>query len=327
VVSEEQKKYRVVLLGGGSGAFSILRGLKKFTGILNLTSICTISDSGGSSGTLRSEYGILPPGDLRRHIAALSESSKEMVQLLNYRFKKENSLGNHTLGNLIYTALVDLNGGDEGAIWEMNRIFQTNKSTVLPASLDKVHLCAIYEDGTMIREESNIDTLRSDKHGKIIKVYLEPPAIAYTKAMEAIEEATHIILSAGDLYTSIIPILLIRGIPEAIRRSRAKLLYVANIMTKRGETDGFTVEDFIRELERYLQGTKIDTVLVNKKRPTVEQQKTYREEQAEMVAYTPEIIRGQGKTLIEEDLLSESHLLRHEPTRTAVALIREILKD
>ncbi|MBT3866164.1 uridine diphosphate-N-acetylglucosamine-binding protein YvcK [Candidatus Woesearchaeota archaeon] len=319
------KPYSLVVLGGGSGCFSILRGLKKFSSLATITSIFTIADDGGSSGVLRSEFGILPPGDLRRHIAALSESSKKMVELLNFRFKDSPSVKDHSLGNLIYTALAKITGSDEGAIREMNNIFQTNESLVLPASLDKVKLIAEYENGISLRGETNIDNLNSNKHGAITKVHLEPEATAYLPTVEVLKRATHIILSAGDLYTSIVPILLVNNIPEAIRDSNAKIIYVSNLMTKMGETDNFKTENFIEILNKYLKYKKVDCVIVNKKTPSEELIKEYKEEGSEIVTYSKDSLNNLGTKVIEENLILEKEILRHNPKNTALAIIKYVL--
>lgn len=320
-------KPSLVILGGGSGCFSILRGLKKFSSLATITSVFTISDDGGSSGVLRSEFGILPPGDLRRHIAALSESSEIMVNLLNFRFKDSPSIKDHSLGNLIYTALTKITGSDEGAIKEMNNLFKTNQSVVLPASLNKVKLIAEYESGMSLKGESKIDNLNNNKHGRITKVHLEPEAIVYPPTVEVIKRAAHIIVSAGDLYTSIVPIFLVKGIPEAIRDSNAKIIYISNIMTKTGETDNFKTEDFIEVINKYLKYKKVDCVIVNKKTPSEELLKEYKEEGSEVVAYNKEELNNLGTRVIEEDLILENGILRHDPKNTASAIIKYVLES
>ena len=322
-----EKPYNFVVFGGGSGCFSILRGLKKFSSLANISSVFTIADDGGSSGVLRSEFGILPPGDLRRHIAALSESSEKMVELLNFRFKDSPSVRDHSLGNLIYTALAKITGSDAGAISEMNHIFKTNESLVLPASLDKVKLIAEYESGMSLRGESKIDTLNDDRHGKITKVHLEPSAEIYPPTKEAIENATHLILSAGDLYTSIVPILLVEGIPEAIKNSNAKIIYISNLMTKKGETDNFKAEDFINVLNKYLQHKKVDCIIVNKKAPSEKLIGEYHKESADLVDYDKETLEALGVKVIEENLILEKDILRHNPKSTALAIIKYVLNS
>ncbi len=318
------KPYNLVVLGGGSGCFSILRGLKKFSSLATITSIFTIADDGGSSGVLRSEFGILPPGDLRRHIAALSESPERMVELLNFRFKDSPTVKDHSLGNLIYTALAKITGSDEGAIKEMNNIFKTNESLVLPASLNKVKLIAEYESGMSLKGESKIDTLNNNEHGRITKVHLEPEATAYPPTIEVIKRATHIIISAGDLYTSITPILLVKNIPEAIRDSNAKIVYISNLMTKTGETDNFKTEDFIGILNKYLKYKKVDCVIVNKKTPSEELLKEYKKEKSEIVTYNKEKL---NLKVIEENLILEKEILRHNPKNTALAIIKYVLES
>lgn len=320
------KPYRVVVFGGGSGCFSLLRGLKKFSGLIDITSIFTIADDGGSSGVLRSEFGILPPGDLRRHIAALSDSSEIMLNLLNFRFKEGGGVKDHSLGNLIYTALTKIMGGDEGAIKEMNNLFKTNESRVLPASLDKVKLIAEYANGDILRGESQIDLLKNNSKGAVRRVYLEPEAVAYSSTVDAIKEATHIVLSAGDLYTSLIPILLVKGIVGAIEESKAKVVYISNLMTKPGETDNFKVEDFIRIINSYLSPKSIDCVLVNSKVPSIYLIRKYKEEGSHIVKYDLDKLGAYNLRVIEGDFVNESDILRHDSNNTALALVRYLLE-
>jgi len=319
------KKLSVVVLGGGSGGFTLLDGLKHFSGLFDLTSVFTIADDGGSSGLLRSEYGILPPGDLRRHIAALSESPEMMIKLLNFRFD-EGSLQAHSLGNLIYAALVKITGSDEEAIKHMSELFKTGQQ-VLPASLDKVHLVAEYAGGKTILGESNIDRKKGVLLGPIKRVYLVPSAQAYPRAVKAIREATHIILSPGDLYTSILPILLVQGICEAIRDSSAKIIYLVNLMDKVGETEGFTAEDFVKVLHHYLKYRSLDYVFVNNKIPSSNILEAYAGEGSHLVPYTVSALKDLGVSVIEADLLYENNIIRHHSDKTALEIVKMLLSS
>ena len=258
---------RVVVIGGGTGTYQVLLGLKKYP--LELSAIVTMSDSGGSSGRLREEFGILPPGDIRRALLALSNlpiSEKTLAKLFEFRFTNGHGLAGHNLGNLFLAALTQITGRADLAVEEAEEILKT-AGHVYPVTLKKTNLHAVLADGTVIRGETNIDVRRVKPSVSIQKVFLKPNASVYPKAKEAILKADLIILGPGDLYTSIIPNLLVRGVNQAIKNSRAKLVYVCNLMTKHGETDHFAAVDFVNEIKNYLGPAKgkLGYVLINKK--------------------------------------------------------------
>jgi uncharacterized cofD-like protein len=259
-----QHEPRTVVLGGGTGAYTALMGLKHHT--RGLAAIISMADSGGSTGRLRDEFGHLPPGDLRKALVALAsddESSLMLRRLFEYRFDKGNGLSGHTFGNLFITALTEITGGTDRAVAEASRILNV-RGRVIPVTLTDIHLNAVTERGDVIRGETNIDLRTDDAHVPIDRVYLEPDAEANPAAVEAIEQADIVVLGPGDLYSSLLPNLLVRGIPEAINRSKAVKVYVCNIMTKHGETDGFRASDFIRQILRYLgPDGHLDNVLLN----------------------------------------------------------------
>ena len=260
-----ERSRRAVVIGGGTGTYTVLMGLKKYP--LDLTAIVSTLDSGGSSGRLRDEFGVLPPGDVRQCLLALSNLPLEKIslqQLFDYRFNNGAGLRGHSFGNLLLTALTGITGREDLAIAEAAKILDV-KGQVLPVTLSKSNLCVRLEDGTIIKGESNIDIRRVRPKLKIADVFLDPAVRIFPSARKAILSADLIILGPGDLYTSVIPNLLVAGVSQAIAKSKGKLVYICNLMTKHGETDGFKVSDFVREIMRYSnQGKKkLNLVLVN----------------------------------------------------------------
>ena len=242
---------RIVVVGGGTGTFTVLSGLKKYP--CDLTAIVSMADSGGSTGRLRDEFGILPPGDVRRALIALSSEPEQLTlrRLFDYRFEKGNGLSGHSFGNLFLAALTDIMGSEVLAIEEAGKLLGVS-GIVLPATLVNTDLVARLEDGTVIRGETNIDLRVIRPEVGILDVFLDPGAAAYPAALQAIYDADMIVLGPGDLYTSVIANFLVGGISEAIGNSKAKVVYVCNIMNKFAETNGFTVSDYVSKIEKYL---------------------------------------------------------------------------
>jgi uncharacterized cofD-like protein len=256
---------KVVALGGGTGLPAVLRGMKDETS--QITAIVTMADDGGSSGRLRREFGVLPPGDVRNNIAALADDEAMMTQLFQYRFA-EGGLAGHSFGNLFLTALAAITGSMEGAIVEAGRVLAI-EGRVLPSTIQDVKLAADIRqpDGklTHVEGESQIPEVG----GKIEHVSLVPTRVrAFPDAIRAILTADVIVIGPGSLYTSILPNLLVDGIPEAIRASTALKVYICNIATQRGETDGFTVADHILAIERHVGRGVFRVVLANNAQPT-----------------------------------------------------------
>lgn len=251
---------KIVCIGGGTGLSTMLRGIKRYTN--NLTAIVAVSDNGGSSGILRREMNMLPPGDIRNCLLALAETEPIMEKVLKYRFT-EGSLEGQNIGNLFLAALNGIYGSFELAVEKANEVLAV-KGTVLPVTTENVELCAIHDDGSMTIGESEI-VIESKIHRKPIKrVNLKPKKPkAYYKAINALEQADIIIVGPGSLYTSIIPNLLVDGISEAICRSTAKKVYVSNIMTQPGETDHYTLKDHLDTLTQYMGQDVIDYLIVN----------------------------------------------------------------
>ncbi|MEK7168558.1 MAG: gluconeogenesis factor YvcK family protein [Patescibacteria group bacterium] len=258
------KMPRVVIIGGGTGTYVALMGLKKYP--LRLTAIVTMSDSGGSSGKLRDELGVLPPGDLRQCLVALAESSKLLRELFNYRFE-EGGLKGHSFGNIFLSTLAKQTGSMKKAISEVGKILRI-KGNVVPSTFTKSDLCVDLEDGKSIIGETHIDVVENkEKRAKIVKAYLQPKAIINEDAKIALEKANFILVGPGDLYTSIIPSLLVKGLPTAIKNSKAKKIFVMNLMTKYGQTTRYSAKDHVKDLEKYLGKNIIDYILINSKMP------------------------------------------------------------
>src|SRR3989338_5820523 len=236
----------VVTIGGGTGSYHLLNGLKKYPD-LNLTAIVSMMDDGGSSGKLREDYGIQAPGDIRRALLALSEDAEPLSMLMDYRFPPAGGfLDGHSLGNIIIYAMSSMQS--EGDNYEKIAKWLKVKGRVIPVTTSNSRLHAILENGETIAGETNIDIPKHDPNLKISQVYLDPNASAHPSALKAIDRADYIILGPGDLYTSTIPNLLVDGIPEAIKKSWATVIYVANLMTKHGETDNMDLKDFVNEI-------------------------------------------------------------------------------
>ena len=316
---------RIVTIGGGTGTFTLLTGLKKYTN--NLTAVVSMADSGGSTGRLRDEFGILPPGDLRRALIALSSAPEQLLlrQLFEYRFEKGNGLSGHSFGNLFLTALNGIFNDQVKAIKEAGKLLDI-KGDVLPVTLTDTHLVARLEDGTLIRGETNIDIRLVRPDLKILDVFLDPPAEACNDALKAIKKADFVVIGPGDLYTSIIPNLLVKGVKEAIAKTRGKVIYVCNIMNKYGETDGFRASNYVQELQNYLSspvGKKsyIDRVLVNEGKYPKRLLNKYAEEKA----YPVEIDISELEDLVPDiriaDCTVRGTLLRHDAEKLAKAIL------
>ncbi len=254
----------VVTIGGGTGSYSSLLGLKKYP--LKLSAIVNMVDDGGSSGRLRDELGVLPPGDVRQCLVALAESSKLLRNMFNYRFE-DGGLKGHSFGNIFLSTLEKQTGSMKKAITEVGKILRI-RGKVVPVTFTQSALCVELADGKKIIGETHIDVVeKKENRAKIIKIYLSPKARINPDAKDAIEKADYILIGPGDLYTSIIPNLLVEGVVKAIKSSKAKKIYVLNLMTKYGQTTNFSATDHVKELEKYLGKNVIDAILVNSKKP------------------------------------------------------------
>lgn len=248
---------KIVVIGGGVGTFVVLSGLKKYP--IDISVVVSMMDSGGSTGRLRDQLGVLPPGDLRQCLVALSEASQLWRKLFLYRFEVGDLKG-HNFGNIFISAL-EKNSSNYQEVVDNASFILKSKGKVIPVTFDKVHLCVEYQDGEIIETEGRIDTA-GHKISKIKKAYLKPKARANKKAIQAILAADYIIIGPGDLYTSLIPNLIVRDVSSAIKKSKAKIINIMNLMTKRGQTTNYKASDHIADLEKYLR-RKIDYILLN----------------------------------------------------------------
>ena len=307
---------KVVAIGGGTGLSMLLRGIKKYTS--NITAIVTVGDDGGSSGRLREEMGILPPGDIRNCIAALGDDEDLITELFQYRFKAGEGLEGHSFGNLFLTALCAITGNMVKAIKESANVLNI-RGVVLPATLDDMKLGAEFEDGRVVHGESSIP----EAHGQIKQLFTEPAnCTALPEAITAIGEADLIILGPGSLYTSVIPNLLVNGIVEALLKSKAKKIYVCNIMTQPGETTDYTVASHINALLKHAKGKKIiDAVLVNNSLPD-NISDGYAKSGSIPVRLDMENIAPIGVEIVSQKLIQENKegLVRHSSNRVARAI-------
>jgi len=256
---------KVVTIGGGTGSYSSLMGLKRHP--LRLTAIVNMIDDGGSSGKLRDELGVLPPGDVRQCLVALSESSKLLRDMFNFRFE-EGGLKGHSFGNIFLSALEKETGSMKKAISEVGKVLNI-KGKVVPVTFTKTaRLCVDLADGKTIAGETHIDEVeKKENRAPIKKIYLKPKAELNPDAKDALKNSDYIIIGPGDLFTSVIPNILVKGMPLAIKNTRAKKIYVMNLMTKYGQTTHFKASDHIHALEKYLGKNILDFILVNTKKP------------------------------------------------------------
>jgi uncharacterized cofD-like protein len=318
---------KVVVIGGGSGIFNVLKGLKNYP--VEITSIVTTFDNGGSTGILRDEFGTLPQGDIRRSLIALAPDTGDSIlrDIFNFRFPKESSLNGHSFGNLFLQALTTISGSEVGAIKKAAEILNI-KHAILPISTDNAELWAELEDGSIIKGETNIDIPKHDGNKKIKKVYLKPNAIMYSEAYDAIMNADLVIIGPGDLYTSIIPNLLVEGFTDAIAHTKAKILYVLNVMTKWGETNNFTGSDFANTLLSYLKKDKVDIILCNNAPLKIHLQERYEKEKGFQVMFDIADLQKYGSQIIREDLLLQTDdIIRHDPQKIARAIMKILSTD
>lgn len=309
---------RIVAIGGGTGLSTLLRGLKHYTS--NITAIVTVGDDGGSSGRLRLEHSIIPPGDIRNCIAALADEEQLITELFQYRFKTGPGLEGHSFGNLFLTAMCQITGDMFSAIKESSKVLNIS-GRVLPSTLDNIKLAAEMEDGTVVVGESMIPEAK----GKIVRLRCIPDCPkTLPEVLESIQHAELIILGPGSLYTSVLPNLLIAEIAQEISKSRAPKLYVANIMTQPGETDGYTVGDHVEAVLGHCAYPNIvNGVIVNNWLPEALLEK-YLSYGYYPVELDRERCEAMGVSVVEKLLVDESeqHAVRHNPTQLARSIIQ-----
>ncbi len=306
---------KVVTIGGGTGSYTVLRGLKEFP--LDITAVVSMFDSGGSSGILRDEFGVLPPGDVRRCLVALSDGSRAEIlrQLFNYRFENGGSLKGHSFGNLLLVALSSVYGSDIESIRKASELLDI-KGKVLPVTLDKADLHAILEDGTEIVGETNIDIPKHNGDLRIKKLFLSPEAKIFEETDKAIRDADLIVIGPGDPYSSVIPNLLVGGMKEALKESKAKKVLISNLMSEWGETNEFSASDIARELLAYSGFAKFDYVICNTAPMDAGLIAAYAKEKKVPITCDPGL-DSCGEKVITGNFFSEADIARHDSTKLA----------
>lgn len=318
LIYQERKLGRgpaVAVIGGGHGLSVLLRGIKTSTN--NVSAVVTVADDGGSSGRLREELGIIPPGDLRNCLVALADTEPLMEKLFQYRFEGDTALAGHSFGNLFIAAMNEVTGDMETALKESSKVLAV-KGRVIPASKEHVRLDAVMNDGTVVEGESQIPEARK----KIRRVQLFPKKVpAVPAALEAIESADAIILGPGSLYTSIMPNLLVDGVAHAIRKSKAIKIYICNVLTQPGETDNYTAAQHAKAILDHTGHGAIDYVLVNS---TPLPETMWQGTGATPVIIDEDKINALGMGLIKADLMSSKEVGRHDPDKLCAAVMKII---
>ena len=307
-----KKNRRIVVIGGGTGLSTVLRGLKNHS--FDITAIVTVADDGGSSGRLRDDYDIPPPGDVRNVIAALSDVEPLVEEMFQYRFSNSNDLSGHSLGNLMLTALTDITGDFSYAIAEMSKVLNVH-GKVVPAANKKVTLHAELQDGTFIAGESRIPKAKVP----IKRVFLTPKNVQpLPAAITAIKKADVILIGPGSLYTSIIPNLLVKEIGEAVVRATAKKIYICNLMTQRGETVNYKASQHVQAIHDHVGKPFIEAILINKDELPQNVMKLYKEENAEPVQFDIEGLQALNIDVYREEIaMIENGAVRHHTANVA----------
>ncbi|HVR41893.1 MAG TPA: uridine diphosphate-N-acetylglucosamine-binding protein YvcK [Thermoanaerobaculia bacterium] len=323
---------RIVSVGGGTGLSTLLRGLKQFVhsdgrwSIEHLSAIVTVTDEGGSSGVLRKELSMLPPGDVRNCIVALAEEELLLSKVFRYRFGADTPLRGHSLGNLLLAALTDLTGSFESAILAASEVLAI-RGEIYPSTLADVRLRAICADGSVLIGETAISGdhfvgAPVPEHPPIRRLEIEPAEVQPVgRALEAIAQADMIVIGPGSLYTSILPNLVIPALGEAIRRARALRVYICNVMTQPGETSGYAAEDHLRAIVEHA-GLVADVVLINGRRPSESILRTYEAQNQHPVRHDSDAIRELGANPFFADVVAEGDFVRHDPEALAQTLFR-----
>lgn len=317
-----QSPIKLITIGGGSGQYSLLSGLRNIEN-LSITAIVSMVDSGGSTGRLRDELGILPPGDILKCVLALSPYHETARALLQKRFEKDRRLRGHNAGNMLLTMLSRYTGSFPSGVAALAEILDV-RGTILPVTTDRATLVAELTDGSRIYGESAIDMPRGTQREKIKDVYLVPHHTekirVFPPVVDALKKADYIILGPGDLFTSIIPNLIVPGVTEAIQESSAKLIHIVNIMTKYGETHSFKGIDFVNNLEECLQKT-IDIIVYNNHKPDSGLCQLYETQKSEYVEANQDDDQWKNRKVYATDLLEASNqIIRHDSKKLAVCL-------
>jgi uncharacterized cofD-like protein len=324
----------IVAIGGGTGLSTLLRGLKRYVdadgpwSIARLGAIVTVTDEGGSSGALRKEFGMLPPGDIRNCIVALAEEEHLLSRLFSYRFENSGSLGGHSLGNLLLAALTDITGSFDEAILTASEVLNI-AGEIYPSTLADVRLRARLADGSALLGEvaisgSNLGESSAvrPRHARITHLSIDPADAQPTgRSLEALHEADLVLIGPGSLYTSILPNLLIKPMAEALRQSRALRVYICNVMTQPGESDGYTAEEHLQAIIEHA-GLVVDVMILNGGRPTEAVLSAYASQGQHPVAFDVNTIRELGVTPFFGDIIQEGNYVRHDSVALADTIFR-----
>lgn len=324
----------IVAIGGGTGLSTLLRGLKAFVdadgpwSVASLGAIVTVTDEGGSSGVLRKEFGMLPPGDIRNCIVALAEEEEILSQLFAYRFGEETALKGHSLGNLLLKAMTDITGSFDNAILAASEVLAI-RGEIFPSTLSDIRLRATLEDGTELVGEVAIsgsaigeEPTTIARHARIVNLAIEPAdARPPERALAALAAADMIIIGPGSLYTSVLPNLAIEPIAEALRQARGLRVYICNVMTQPNETDGYTAEEHLQAIIEHA-GLVVDVMVINGRRPSEAIMEQYAVVNALPVAFDVEAIRTLGVTPFFGDIIAEGNFVRHDSASLADTVFR-----
>ena len=308
----------ITVVGGGHGLSVLLRGIKQAT--TNVTAVVTVADDGGSSGRLREELGMIPPGDLRNCLVALADTEPLMEKLFQHRFEGDSQLSGHSFGNLFIAAMAQVTGDVETALKESSKVLAV-KGRVLPASKEFVRLDAIMEDGSIVCGESKIP----EAHKKIHRVKLFPEHVeAVQSSLDALRDAEAIVLGPGSLYTSIMPNLLVEGIGDALCRSRAVKIYICNVMTQPGETDGYTASMHVKAILDHAGRNAVDYVIVNSTPVPEDLKKKYAEAGAYPVIVDEDVLKALGVGVVKADLITNHDAIHHDPKKLAERVMQVV---
>lgn len=305
----------ITVIGGGTGLSTLLRGMKFITG--NCTAVVSVGDDGGSSGRLRHELGIIPPGDLRKCMIAMADSEPLMERVLQYRFEGESYLSGHSLGNLFLAAMAETEGGMEEGLEAASQILKM-RGRVIPTTLHNIQLAADMTDGTFVMGQAEI----AQAHKTVRRLHMIPDNVPATKsAVDAIMKADILVLGPGSLYTSVICNLLVPEIREAVVKSKAIKVYICNVMTQPGETDGFGAFEHVETLTSYAGQSFLDYVIVNSEAVSEEQKALYKIKGQEPISPDVDKIEQMGIKVIQAKLISKSDMVRHDPQKLAQAIM------
>ena len=329
-----QRGLRILAIGGGTGLSTLLRGLKRFVGsegawsISHLAAIVTVTDEGGSSGVLRREFGMLPPGDVRNCIVALAEEEQLLSRLFSYRFDTDSALKGHSLGNLLLMAMTDIMGGFDNAVLAASEVLAI-RGEIIPSTLDDVRVRATLADGSELVGEVAIsgsqiggEPRKLPHHARIVHLSIDPAdAAPPERALRSIAEADLILIGPGSLYTSVLPNLAIKQLAGALRSAKALRVYVCNVMTQPGETDGYSAQEHLSALIEHA-GLVVDVMIINGRRPSEATLAAYAAQNQHPVAFDINAVRDLGATPFFGDIIAEGNYVRHDSSALADTIFR-----